>query len=765
MAADPLDAMEARLTYHPFSSPRLNHLVNAALPLLLSAYSQLSYFVQHSRVEMRKRKFNYCLGSLSCFVVVTVAAVCYTLIARAPVVFLQQAESQQGQFDARLNIDSASRANFINHTRLAQNLAVRPELSYHSPRQAWSAQIYGADCVQTAAARGYNVSQTAWMYTGLERGVSCINITTDCLRTICPSQSGRRGQDAITLVLADTERERRMGLGRLWEHLPIPVGEAIITELTATNLKLKVGDTFFLTSSSYYNLLLNLATEGMRAVHGDDYFQRNTTNYLTQLLRDFGNVVQLSVKVRAITSNSWAGKLGDGSDDSLMMEFGTFLPWLLDQLHPILRTTAFDRVYASPLDNSSALDPLPTAAYPMTLPFYAEASPSSLYEHANHVLLNLAPNRIDTYMSTNYDDIQDTVVNWASSVMYYASFPQLSISMPILSSLYGFRFFSLFLGLILSVILTILFILSTMLIYSLLMISIETRTFELGVHRMVGMTTFGIIKMLLVQASSYSLPAWVVGLIISQMIAAYLSGVLEDRVEVPVGRLLTPYSVLVASFLGLIIPLLAAILPIRTALGKNLHDSLDTQHSKTMGVQFNIERSEDAGLNSAWLAVGSGFVVFGFLIYYLLPLSLLSFNLTLFFNLFFGLLLGLLFGLILLALNFQHMLEKVSHALSHLTLIHSASAPPSRRGPLTHPQSFAGCPLLSCCSACFSSGRSRRSPSSCPRTSSLTGCATARRRLCLRCRWASSSSSPWPTPWRSPRPSSASCSRTGRRWR
>lgn len=41
------------------------------------------------------------------------------------------------------------------------------------------------------------------------------------------------------------------------------------------------------------------------------------------------------------------------------------------------------------------------------------------------------------------------------------------------------------LGLILNVILTILFILSTMLIYSLLMISIETRTFELGVHRMV----------------------------------------------------------------------------------------------------------------------------------------------------------------------------------------------------------------------------------------------------------------------------------------
>ena len=689
MAADPLDAVEPRSTYHPFSSPRLNRLVNSALLFLLSSSSQLSYFIQHSRVEMRKRKFNYCLGSLSCFVVVTVAAVCYTLIARAPVVFLQQAESQQGQFDARLDIDSASRANFLNYSKVAHNLAVGEGLGYHSPRQTWGATIYGADCVKTAAGKGFNVSQSDWMYTGLGRVVPCTNTSTDCMRTICPPTSGRRQQDSVTLILADTERERRMGLGRLWEHLAIPVGEAIITEATATARGLQVGDVFLLTSSSYYNLLLNLVTEGMRALHGDDYFHRNTTQYMTQLLREFASTVQLSVRVRAITSNSWAGKLGDGSDDVLMMEFEPFLPWLLQQLHPVLRTTPFtQQVTANTQPPAVLQEPstLTATVLPFSLPYYAASSPSTLYEHANHVLLNLRPNRIDTYMSTNYDDIQDTVVNWASSVMYYASFPQLSISMPILTSLYGFRFFSLFLGLILSIILTILFILSTMLIYSLLMISIETRTFELGVHRMVGMTTSGIINMLLVQACSYSIPAWVIGLVISQIAAAYLCGVLEDRVEVPVSRLLTAYSILVASFLGLIIPLLAAILPIRTALSKNLHDSLDTQHSKTMGVQFNIERSEDKGLNSAWLAVGTGFVVFGFLIYYLLPLSLLSFNLTLFFNLFFGLLLGLLFGLILLALNFQHMLEKV-HA-PHATMLHvDPFAPPPTVATAQHPHS------------------------------------------------------------------------------
>lgn len=50
--------------------------------------------------------------------------------------------------------------------------------------------------------------------------------------------------------------------------------------------------------------------------------------------------------------------------------------------------------------------------------------------------------------------------------------------------------------------------------------------------------------------------------------------------------------------------------------------------------------------------------MFGFAIYYLIPLSLLSLNLSLFFNIFFLILLGMLFGLVVLALNMEILLEK-----------------------------------------------------------------------------------------------------------
>ena len=661
MAADPLDppappppSLAASGSYPSFIAHWLRVYVSGS-------WSALRYYVRHARTEMAKRKFNYCLGCFSCFVVVTVAAVCYTLIARAPVVFLQQAEAAAGQFDARLSVDGGANANFINYTQLANNLAIRSELAYHSPRLALGEmRVWSSACTATTKALGLDPLVSDWKY----EGYGGANSTTRCrlgssqricLSVLCPSSVVR--DNVVTLYAIDSAREASIGLGRLWEHPKLQPGEVAISRPTAVLNGLEVGDVFFVSTlqQSFAPLSYALANEGILRAHGASYFDGNVTNLITSYMQWYGAVLALPLRV-AVIADDWRGKLETGDDTAMLVEFDSFLDYALPQTHPALRlTTLRDMQYALPTFPRRPLG----GRLPYSLANYTQMSGSSLYEHATDVLCNLQPSRIEPYMSSNYDDIQDAVVNWASRLMYYGSFPQLAIDLPVLNTLYNFRFFSLFLGLILSIILTILFILSTMLIYSLLMISIETRTFELGVHRMVGMQTGGIVKMLLIQACSYSVPAWVVGLVLSQALAAYITSILEERVEVPVSRLLTSYSVLVASFLGLVIPLIAAILPIRVALGKNLHDSLDTQHSKTLGVQFDIERSEDAGLNSAWLSVGGGFVVFGFLIYYLLPLSLLSFNLALFFNLFFGLLLGLLFGLILLALNFQHMLERL----------------------------------------------------------------------------------------------------------
>jgi hypothetical protein len=68
--------------------------------------------------------------------------------------------------------------------------------------------------------------------------------------------------------------------------------------------------------------------------------------------------------------------------------------------------------------------------------------------------------------------------------------------------------------------------------------------------------------------------------------------------------------------------------------------------------------TEDRKLSWSVLITGALFTIFGVGVYYLMPLSLLTFNLSLLLNMFVFLLIGMLLGLTLLSMNLQSTLEK-----------------------------------------------------------------------------------------------------------
>jgi hypothetical protein len=98
------------------------------------------------------------------------------------------------------------------------------------------------------------------------------------------------------------------------------------------------------------------------------------------------------------------------------------------------------------------------------------------------------------------------------------------------------------------------------------------------------------------------------------------------------------------------IPLLSSVLPIRVVLDRNLNDALDIQRSKTQAVFVNILNKKEANTGPMVL-VGLSITIYGVTIYYLLPLALLSMNLTLVSQIIIFILVGLLFALTLLAFN------------------------------------------------------------------------------------------------------------------
>lgn len=72
---------------------------------------------------------------------------------------------------------------------------------------------------------------------------------------------------------------------------------------------------------------------------------------------------------------------------------------------------------------------------------------------------------------------------------------------------------SLLLGLLFSIIIVLFVVVSVLLIYSLLMISVETKTFETGVLRLLGLTKYDCIQMILIQSFFYVIPAIILGYI------------------------------------------------------------------------------------------------------------------------------------------------------------------------------------------------------------------------------------------------------------
>ena len=61
------------------------------------------------------------------------------------------------------------------------------------------------------------------------------------------------------------------------------------------------------------------------------------------------------------------------------------------------------------------------------------------------------------------------------------------------------------------IMLIILFVLSATLIYSLLMINVQGRTFELAIRRMLGTPRSSVIGLILIHAQAYGIPALLLG--------------------------------------------------------------------------------------------------------------------------------------------------------------------------------------------------------------------------------------------------------------
>lgn len=212
---------------------------------------------------------------------------------------------------------------------------------------------------------------------------------------------------------------------------------------------------------------------------------------------------------------------------------------------------------------------------------------------------------------------------------------------------------SLLLGLLFGVIIILFVVISVLLIYSLLLISVESKTFETGVLRMVGISKANCIAMILIQSMTFVIPSIVAGYCVSiPVLMQIYAFMLKGAVDVSISPVPSAGATISAVALGLTIPLLSSIVPIMTAMNKNLADSLSATRSMTTGVKVAIQEQHSFATKVPYLLFGSLAALSGIGIYYLLPYAIINLNLGLLLNIFFMILLGMILGLTLIASNF-----------------------------------------------------------------------------------------------------------------
>ncbi|KAI9184080.1 hypothetical protein H9P43_003133 [Blastocladiella emersonii ATCC 22665] len=593
--------------------------------------------VQAAR-EARRNKGQYLLGFSVVFVVVVTTAVLMAVAAYSTLIFVGLAEYSAGEIDLVVEPSDTVSSGRLNYTRVAEILpsAFEPAMLdpstppyLHAPRLPdLEASVFApGECT------GFNASQpyeATYPYTGMPANPDAVpadqqtinatratcNRVTNCLELLCARALRTK------LQLIDSDREAAAGIGRTWNLQKIPRGSVVLLQDLAANLRVGPGDVVFLSTNlpSIAAYQQNLAAATVRA-------QLNRTFTVPSYA---STTLALPLRVHAVIADS-LGKTAQDRTGLSFLEYGTVIDLIADHLHPWYSASH-------------------RAAMAATAP--------TVYHQVAQVVFTRQLPRFSSYLASDFATIAKALLEWSSDVRLRLGFIDTDVSLPVLGNLQNASQLSLFVNLIMSLIIIILAGLSAFLVYCLLMVSVETRTFELAILRMVGMQRPTVLMLILAQAMSYSIPALVVGLVAAQIAFATAKRYLEDFLHISISANPPASSISLALVMALVVPVLSSILPIRKALSLNLHDALDRQRPSFKPMTITIERSK-AAFDPLLGVIGAVLTALGFGIYYFLPLALLSNDLALLFNIFLAILVGMITGLVVVTSNFLQLLEQL----------------------------------------------------------------------------------------------------------
>ncbi|CDW83103.1 permease-like protein [Stylonychia lemnae] len=174
------------------------------------------------------------------------------------------------------------------------------------------------------------------------------------------------------------------------------------------------------------------------------------------------------------------------------------------------------------------------------------------------------------------------------------------------------------------------FVLAFILNQSLVQSDVEERTYEFAMLRTLGYQKRQLVQLLSFQTLFFSVPGSIIGFIV--MILA-------------------------------LIPLISNFLPVRQAMAKSLRDSLDVYRKSIDDITVTMTKIENMGISPMQMLIGITLTIFGFVVYYFIPQSIMNMNYDLFFLLILSVLFTMVIGMSLISQSFVSPIERFVIAL------------------------------------------------------------------------------------------------------
>jgi len=176
--------------------------------------------------------------------------------------------------------------------------------------------------------------------------------------------------------------------------------------------------------------------------------------------------------------------------------------------------------------------------------------------------------------------------------------------------------------------------------------------------RGLGLKGNSITFMVLAESFIFSIPAILLSFVIAYFINIVVSICIFHKISMAGSYFINPIGFAYGLSIGITMPVLSNILPIKRALSKSLRDGLNLLRRTINDVTVNIVKLENMGISLPQLIAAISLVICGFLAYYVVPLSIYYQNFEAFNFVMNIIFLAMVFGLILLSTFIVPYIEK-----------------------------------------------------------------------------------------------------------